>query len=111
MSIPFRRVCAVAEIPDGAAITVELDNSEIALFRNGQGVHATEGRCPHAFEQMSKAVLDGDSVTCLAHHYCFDLRTGKAFKPTPGIAFLKIFPVEIRDGDVYVQFEGSDDEW
>ncbi len=111
--IPFRKVCSVADVPDKDALTVELDGSEIALFRDGDIVWATEGRCPHAFELMSKASLDtmDHTVTCLAHHYCFDLKSGKAVKPTPGIAWLKIYPVEIRGDEVFVQFEASDDEW
>jgi nitrite reductase/ring-hydroxylating ferredoxin subunit len=109
--IPFRKVCRVEDIPSGEGITVELDGSEIALFRDGSAVWCTEGRCPHAFELMSKAVLENSTVECLAHHYCFDLESGKAIKPTPGIAFLKIYPVRIEDGDVLVQFEADEDEW
>ena len=99
------------EIPDGEGTTVELEGSELALFRKGSQVWCTEGRCPHAFELMSKAVLENETVECLAHHYCFDLRTGKAIKPTPGIAFLKIYPVKIEGGHVLVQFEAEEDEW
>ncbi len=99
------------EIPDGAGITVELDGAEVAVFRQGENVWCTEGRCPHAFELMSKAVLEENTVECLAHHYCFDLATGKAIKPTPGIAFLKVYPVKVEDGSVLVQFEAEEDEW
>ena len=109
--IPYRSVGRVDEIPDGEAITVELDGAELALFREGEQVWCTEGRCPHAFELMSKAVLEKQTVECLAHHYCFDLKTGKAIKPTPGIAFLKIYPVKIENGEILVQFEAEEDEW
>ena len=109
--IPFRKLCSVAEIPDGEGTTVELDGVELAVFREGRDVWCTEGRCPHAFELMSKAVLEKRTVECLAHHYCFDLSTGKATKPTPGIAFLKIYPVKVEDGNVLVQFEAEEDEW
>ena len=109
--IPYRKVAELTEIPDGEGITVELDGVELALFRDGGQIWCTEGRCPHAFELMSKAVLDRRTVECLAHHYCFDLQTGKAIKPTPGIAFLTVYPVKIEGGDVLVQFEASEDEW
>ena len=109
--IPFRKLCTLAEIPEGEGITAELDGVELAVFKAGGAVWCTEGRCPHAFELMSKAVLEKNTVECLAHHYCFDLHTGKAIKPTPGIAFLKIYPVQIESGDVLVQFEAEEDEW
>lgn len=108
---PYRKVCRVEEILEGEGMTVELDGAELALFRDGETVWCTEGRCPHAFELMSKAVLEKNTLECLAHHYCFDLHTGKSIKPTPGIAFLKIYPVKIENGDVLVQFEAEEDEW
>jgi 3-phenylpropionate/trans-cinnamate dioxygenase ferredoxin subunit len=109
--IPFRKVCHVDDVPDGQGITVELDNTELAIFREGERIWCTEGRCPHAFELMSKAVLEHETVECLAHHYCYELSTGKAIKPTPGAAFLKMFPIRLENGDVLVAFEGGDDDW
>lgn len=109
--VPFRKVCRISDIPDGMGITVELDDCELAIFRNGESVYCTEGRCPHAFELMSKAVLEDHAVECLAHHYRFDLTTGKALKPTPGCAWLKIYPVRMEGDSVLVQFAGEDNEW
>jgi len=109
--IPFRKVCREDEVPDGQGITVQLDNNELAIFRDNERVWCTEGRCPHAFELMSKAVLEDGTVECLAHHYCYELSTGKAIRPVPGAAFLKLYPVKVENGDVLVAFQGGDDEW
>ncbi|HEY3296380.1 MAG TPA: Rieske 2Fe-2S domain-containing protein [bacterium] len=109
--VPFRKVCRVEDVPDGRGITVQLDNSELAIFRDKEKLWCTEGRCPHAFELMSKAVLENGTVECLAHHYCYELTSGKAIKPIPGAAFLKLYPLKVEDGDVLVAFEGGDDEW
>jgi 3-phenylpropionate/trans-cinnamate dioxygenase ferredoxin component len=109
--VPFRAVCKLDDVPDGAGITVELDGSELAVFRIGESLWCTEGRCPHAFELMSKGVLENGTVECLAHHYVFDLKTGKATQPTPGAAWLKLFPIQVVNGEIRVAFEGGDDEW
>jgi 3-phenylpropionate/trans-cinnamate dioxygenase ferredoxin component len=109
--IPFRKVCRVEDIPDGQGITAELDNCELAVFREGERIWCTEGRCPHAFELMSKAVLEEGTVECLAHHYCYELSSGKAIRPVPGAAILKLYPVRIEDGEVLVAFQGGNDEW
>lgn len=109
--IPFRRVARLEDVPEHCGLTVELDGSELALFRDGAQVWCTEGRCPHTFELMSKAVFANGTVECLAHHYCFDLETGKAVRPSPGAAFLKRYPVKVENGEVHVAFEGGDDEW
>lgn len=109
--VPFRKVCRVDDVPDGRGITVELDNCELAVFRSADEIWCTEGRCPHAFELMSKAVLQDGCVECLAHSYVFDLKSGKAIRPTPGVAWLKLYPVRVENGDVMVAFTGGDDEW
>ena len=90
---------------------MELDGNELAIFRSGEELWCTEGRCPHAFELMSKAVLENGCVECLAHHYVFELKNGKAIRPTPGAAWLKMYPLKVENGDVLVAYEGEDDEW
>jgi nitrite reductase/ring-hydroxylating ferredoxin subunit len=109
--IAYRKVCRVDDLSSGRGITVELDGTELAIFRQGEKIWCTEGRCPHAFELMSKAVLENETVECLAHHYCYELSTGMATRPVPGAAMLKLYPVRVEDGDVLVAFEGGNDEW
>jgi 3-phenylpropionate/trans-cinnamate dioxygenase ferredoxin subunit len=50
---------------------------------------------------LSEGEIDGCTLECWLHGSRFDLRTGE---PTglPAIEPVATFPVEIRDGDIYV---------
>lgn len=110
--LPFRRACKLSDVPDRHALGVDFEDGAVAIFRDGESVWAVDGYCPHAFEEMHKAVLDCDAktVTCLSHHYCFDLKTGKSLTPLAGLT-LRMFPIEIREGEVFVQYEADESGW
>ena len=63
--------------------------------------------CSHASVALSEGdyeISDGCTVECWLHGSRFDLRTGK---PTglPATEPVATFPVDVRDGDVYVDVE------
>jgi 3-phenylpropionate/trans-cinnamate dioxygenase ferredoxin subunit len=101
------RACAVAEVARKAVRAVELDGVPVVV------VHAADGRfyaaydeCSHAKIALSEGELDGCTLECWLHGSRFDLRTGK---PTglPATRPVPVYPVEIRDGDVYVTLTSS----
>ena len=42
---------------------------------------AYEDRCPHLANPLSEGVLDGALLTCAAHEWAFDVRTGSGVNP------------------------------
>ena len=104
----FLRACALADIKDDAALGVTVDGQDVALARHGDEVFAIEDMCSHASVALSEGdyeISDGDcTVECWLHGSRFDLRTGK---PTglPATEPVATFPVDVRDGDVYVDVE------
>jgi len=50
-----------------------------------------------------EGLLTGNIVECTWHFGTFDVQTGKALT-APCVVALKTFPVEVIDGDVYVEF-------
>ena len=52
---------------DGATIVVESSAGRFRIAR----------RCPHAGASLENAPIEGAIITCLNHHYRFDLRTGE----------------------------------
>ena len=97
----FERACALADVPEDEAVAVTLGAQEIALARNGEEVYAVEDICSHAAVALSEGEIDGCTLECWLHGSRFDLRTGE---PTglPATEPVATFPVEIRDGDIYV---------
>ena len=97
----FERACAVAEIPDDEALGVTLGRYDVALARHGDEVFALQDQCSHAAVSLSEGEVADGTVECWLHGSRFDLRTGK---PTglPATEPVATFPVEVRDGDIYV---------
>ena len=77
---------------------------EVGLFRVGSEIYAMENRCPHADSPLSEGVLSGPVVTCAAHGWEFDVRTG--FRPeAPDGWPIPCFAVRVEDGEVWIDVE------
>lgn len=97
----YRVVARADQIPEGRGLRVELDGIELGLFRVAGRVFALENRCPHAGDPLSEGSLSGCIVTCAAHGWRFDLRTG--FRPGYEDGFpIPCFPVRVEAGLVAV---------
>ncbi len=64
-------------------------------------VYALLDQCSHEDFPLSDGELDGDEVVCMYHGARFDACTG-ARKSLPAIRPVRSFPVEVRDGDIYL---------
>lgn len=106
----FERACSLADIADDEALKVTVGRYDLALGRDGDEVFALQDLCSHAAVNLSEGevAVSGDTCTveCWLHGSTFDLRTGK---PTtlPATEPVATFPVEIRDGDVFVDVEST----
>jgi len=79
---------------------VALDGHTVALFAVGGEVRAVDNRCPHMGFPLHRGTLQDGILTCHWHHARFDLAGGGTFDQWADD--LRAFPVEIRDGDVWV---------
>ena len=97
----WERACAVADIREDEALAVAVGAQNVAVARHGDEVFAVEDVCSHAAVALSEGEVDECTVECWLHGSRFDLRTGK---PTglPATEPVATFPVDVRDGDVYV---------
>ena len=93
--------CRLDDIPDGEAVRVEFGAEPVCLVRTEGDVYAIHDVCSHAEVPLSEGEVEGTTVECWLHGSRFDLRTGK---PTglPATEPVATFPVEVRDGDIYV---------
>lgn len=80
------------------------DGKQIAVFAGDGGIFACNNRCPHEGYPLMEGSLaqgaQGDCVlTCNWHNWKFDLASGETLV---GGDRLRRYPVEIVDGDVWV---------
>jgi NAD(P)H-dependent nitrite reductase small subunit len=92
----FVTVAHVAGVPPGTARTVLVGEREIALFNVGGEFYALDNTCPHQGGPLAEGWIEGRTVTCPWHAWCFKLTDGKM---TLGdYASVETFEVRI-DGD------------
>jgi len=95
------RVAAVAECPVGKLRAADADGTAIVLANVGGKICALQDRCSHEEYPLSDGELDGGDVVCSYHGARFDACSG-ARKALPAVMPVAAYPVEVRDGDVYV---------
>lgn len=87
-------------IPDDQARIVTIGRYDVAVFRIGDDVVAYENACPHQGGPVGEGIVEGGTVTCPWHAWCFDLRSGVL---TLGdFARLRRFGVRIEDGMLWI---------
>ncbi|WP_020521155.1 non-heme iron oxygenase ferredoxin subunit [Catelliglobosispora koreensis] len=101
------RVASADDLPKGTALAVEVAGTPVALVHaEDDQFYAIYDECSHAAVALSEGEVDGCTLECWLHGSRFDLRTGE---PTglPATEPVPVFPVEIRDGEIYVDVNGA----
>ncbi len=101
----FTRAIALDELWSGEPAGRVVGGRKVLLIRIGDAVSAFEDRCAHLGVPLSEGRLDGETLTCRAHEWQYDARTGKGINPAS--ACLRAFAVKIEDGQVLVDVRSS----
>ena len=97
------RVASTSDCPgDGCLHATTADGRQVVVIRTGGEYFAMEDKCSHQDFPLSDGEVENGTIECIFHGARFDIRTGKALS-LPAIKPVKTYPVEIRDGEVYVQ--------
>ena len=96
------RVAAVADCPQGQLRAAAAGSQQVGLANVDGDIYALEERCSHEEYPLSDGDLEGADLVCMYHGARFDVCTGKN-KALPAIRPVRSFPVEVREGDVYVE--------
>ena len=96
------RVASADECPPGQVLGVAAGRERIALINVEGDFYALLDRCSHQDYPLSDGELDGTRLECIYHGAKFDVCSGRAMQ-LPAIRPVKTFPVEVRDGAVFVE--------
>ena len=97
----WHRVAALDEVAPGTLKGVRAKKELLVLANVDGDVCALEDVCSHQDFPLSDGELDGSDVICIHHGARFDACTGKN-KALPAIRPVRSFPVEVRDGEIFV---------
>jgi nitrite reductase (NADH) small subunit/3-phenylpropionate/trans-cinnamate dioxygenase ferredoxin subunit len=95
--------CAMesSELGEGVPRRCELAGQAILLLRVEGVPYAVQDRCPHRGASLSDSPVAGAVVTCHAHFWSFDVRSGASLQ-VPGLD-LKTYRVVEEGGRIHVE--------
>ena len=102
------RAARLDEVRAAGRISVRLAGRSLALFFHDGKVYAVDNRCPHMGFPLHRGTVQDGILTCHWHHARFDLESGGTFDQFADEA--RVFPVEIRDGEVWVDLTARGDQ-
>jgi nitrite reductase/ring-hydroxylating ferredoxin subunit len=101
--VNFVRVAAPDALRPGSARAIAVGRYEIALFNVEGEYYALENSCPHQGSPIVDGWIEGRTVTCPWHAWCFDLRTGSLTLGT--YAMIPRFEVRVEADGIYLSTE------
>ncbi|MEF8831031.1 MAG: Rieske (2Fe-2S) protein [Halobacteriales archaeon] len=96
----FVRVADADAVREAGRTVVEADDRHVAVFHHEGAFHAVDNRCPHMGFPLTAGTVDDGILTCHWHHARFELSCGDTFDPFADD--VTSYPVEVRNGDLYV---------
>lgn len=95
-------IAAFDDLWDGAGQSAIVLGRELALFRSGDEVYATDPMCTHGLARLCEGFVEGHEVECPLHQGRFDLRTGAATCAPASVA-VAVYPVRVVGGRVLMR--------
>jgi len=99
-------VCAASAMADNENIVVDVDRTDVAIFKLDGKFYAIEDVCTHDGAEIASGELQGDEIICPRHGARFCVKTG-AVKCAPAYEAVDTFPVRIEEGQLQIR----DNRW
>jgi 3-phenylpropionate/trans-cinnamate dioxygenase ferredoxin component len=93
-------------LANGEHVVVDVDGTEVAVFKIDGEFFAIEDVCSHDGAEIASGELEGDEIVCPRHGARFCVKTGKVLC-APAYEDIVSFPVRLVDGKVQVR----DNRW
>jgi toluene monooxygenase system ferredoxin subunit len=84
---------------------VEVHGRKVLLVNVAGVIGAFPDRCLHQGVALSTGQLRGCVLTCSAHEWQYDVCTGVGLNPE-GVVLQRL-PLEIRDGQIWIDLDGA----
>jgi toluene monooxygenase system ferredoxin subunit len=104
----FERVCTTDDVWEGELMPFDVAGRRIILVNLDQRLRAFDATCPHQEQSLCDGSLEGYVLTCPAHQWQFDVRTGQGVNPTG--CRLKSYALKVEALDVFVDIQQAVDE-
>ena len=99
----FRKVASLDDLWSGEMMGLDVSGNNVVLINLDDHIYAYADACPHQKSRLSEGSLIGKTLRCARHHWEFDVCTGQGINPQN--ACLKILPVTIESGDIFLDLD------
>ena len=100
MADDFVEVGTIEDAKSDSPHVIRIEGRSIGLFYHDEAFHATDLHCPHMGFPLTDGTVEDGILTCPWHHARFELDCGDTLDPFADD--VQTYPVEIRNGAVYV---------
>ena len=100
------RVGTLDDVWSGEKVGLQVSGRPLLLVNVEGTICAYEDRCRHKGVRLSEGRLEGSTLTCAAHGWEYDARTGRGINPDS--ALLTRYPVKIEGNDILVDMPDGD---
>lgn len=101
----WHRVADTNQLDDNSVTTVTAGVTPVCLARFKGDYYALDNRCPHQGGPLGEGMIEGDWVRCPWHGYEYSPINGNV--PGGYDDNVATYPVDVRDGGVYVATEAE----
>ncbi len=95
-------VCEANALANKENIIVDVDGTEVAIFKIDEAFYAIEDVCTHDGAEIASGELEGDEIICPRHGARFCVKTGEV-KCAPAYESVDSFPVRVEEGLLQVR--------
>lgn len=101
----FQKAAKTTDLKEGKIKLAHVAGEEIALYKIGEQVFATNNLCTHeSCELDQNNIIEGDEVECTCHGSKFNIKTGENIAP-PAAGPLPVYKTKVDGDDVYVEID------
>jgi 3-phenylpropionate/trans-cinnamate dioxygenase ferredoxin component len=94
--------CAADDIDEEDVIRFDHAGRTFAIYRlDGDQFYASDGLCTHEKVHLADGLVIGTIIECPKHNGRFNYKTGAA-KGAPVAVNLRIYPIKVEDGTVFI---------
>lgn len=104
----WTRACAVSELETDKPLSIEVDDTLVAIVKHNDDLFAIFDECSHGQVMLSLGEVEDCTIECFAHGSRFDLRTGYPLE-LPATRPVPVYPVTVEGDDVLVDLDNPID--
>jgi 3-phenylpropionate/trans-cinnamate dioxygenase ferredoxin subunit len=106
MACDFVKICAKADVANGAVKVVDVGSQRLALCHVDDQFFAVADLCTHDGGPLGEGELVDHQIECPRHGARFDIRTGKA-TCLPAVVPIPTYAIETRGEELWVSTQAQ----